>query len=118
MRRRGPKPLPAGEKREHCVSVRLNDAELALVDAQRGHRQRGEWLRMAAIDQLPPTIPALNREAWAALSKSAGNLATVGNAMRKGAYVEAEQLREVVATFRAALIGAGATTGDDDEGDA
>ena len=42
--------LPDSVKRTHCVSVRLNEAELADLDAQRSliNVQRGESLRAAA----------------------------------------------------------------------
>lgn len=105
--RRGPAPLASSEKRGHCVSVRLNAEELAWLDAARGHFQRGEFLRMAAVGKLPPApAPELNREAWAVLARAAGNLATLGIAMRGGEYIEAEAIIREVAEFRAALLGA------------
>ena len=113
-RRRGPKPLPVNEKREHCISVRVNNAELAIVDAQRGPRQRGEWLRMAAIDRLPPSIPSINQQTYALLAKTAGNLATIANAMRGGAFVELGTLRKAVKEFRDTLIGVGSLQCDED----
>ena len=72
--RRGPVPLAATDKRGHCVSVRLNPSELAQLDARRGRFQRGEWIRMAAIDQLAPTVPSVNVQAWAELAKLADRL--------------------------------------------
>lgn len=116
-RRRGPKPLPAGEKRTHCVSVWCNDSELACIDAHRGKYQRGEWVRMVSVDQVRPSveIPTLNQEAYSLLAKTAGNLATVANAMRGGAFVEVATLRHAINEIRRALIGAGAAL--DAEGD-
>lgn len=77
-RRYGPEPLPAGEARGHCVSVRLNSAELALLDAKRAGAmmQRGEFLRAAALHKIPKSrvVPELNRTAWAELARLAGNL--------------------------------------------
>ena len=75
-RKRGPQPLAPGAKRDHCVSVRLNSAELAWLDAARVEvkMQRGEYLRAASRGILPPTIPAINREAWVNLARVAGNL--------------------------------------------
>ncbi|ECY1404044.1 hypothetical protein [Klebsiella pneumoniae] len=52
----------------HCVSVRLNNAELAKLNTLREHYSKGEWLRMASLQKLPPVIPAINTEAWKALS--------------------------------------------------
>ncbi|HAG7855189.1 TPA: hypothetical protein HGS83_11825 [Escherichia coli] len=56
------------ELRIHCVSVRLNNAELAKLNTLREHYSKGEWLRMASLQKLPPVIPAINTEAWKALS--------------------------------------------------
>lgn len=104
--RRGPTPLPADQRREHCVSVRLNAAELATLDARRGAFQRGEWLRMAALDKLPPTVPALNSEAWVELARAAGNLNQIARALNTGEQIEKGGLRDQLNQFRAALIGA------------
>jgi len=75
-RKSGPKPLALADKRDHCVSVRLNSAELADLDSARAlvRMQRGEYLRHASMGKLPPTIPAINREAWANLARVTGNL--------------------------------------------
>ncbi|MCF2338482.1 hypothetical protein [Escherichia coli] len=54
--------------RIHCVSVRLNKEELELLNASRGDKRKGEWLRMALLQKLPPTIPAINLEVWQSLS--------------------------------------------------
>ncbi|MBU2840425.1 mobilization protein [Acidithiobacillus thiooxidans] len=73
-RRHGPIPLGADLKRVHSVNVRLNDAELAELNAARGPYQRAAFLRMAAMGKLPPTIPAINQKAWTALSTVISNL--------------------------------------------
>ena len=67
------------DRRGHCVSVRLSEAELRwLDDARRGVRmRRGEYLRCAAVGQLPPpapTIPAINARVSGELAKVGGNL--------------------------------------------
>lgn len=108
--RRGPVPLPAADKRGHCVSVRLNGRELAQLDAQRGRFQRGEWLRMAALDQLPPTVPEANVRAWAELARLAANLNQAQFAINRGDsdvhQVELlEHLREAVSALRRELVG-------------
>ena len=115
-RRRGPIPLDVNERRNHCVSVRLNKHELELLDAQRSQFQRGEWLRMAAIDPLPCSIPAVNQKAWVELARLAGNLnqfqASI-NAGRASGY-PSNFLEEVLAQVKALrrnLLG----TGDFDE---
>ena len=108
--RRGPVPLPAADKRGYCVSVRLNGSELAQLDVQRGRFQRGEWLRMASLDQLPPTVPEANVQAWAELARLAANLNQAQTSINRGDtdshQVELLQdLREAVATLRRELVG-------------
>lgn len=75
-RKSGPVPLAPADRRDHCVSVRLNSSELDWLDEARAgvKMQRGEYLRHAAAGKLPPTIPAINRGAWLDLAKVIGNL--------------------------------------------
>lgn len=113
--RRGPRPLPPAERREHCVSVRLNADELARLDAARGAprpgaHQRGEWLRMAALDRLPRTVPAVNAHAWTELARVAANLNQAQRAVNEGraeGYPVAlfDDLAARVAELRRLLIG-------------
>ena len=111
--RRGPLPIDAEAKRGHCVSVRVNAAELAQLDQQRApvEMKRGEYLRAAALHRLPPTIPAINREAWAAMARVAGTLNQYQRAINEGKAhghpPEAiDELRALVSQFRLDLIGA------------
>jgi len=62
--------LPDNEIRSHCISVRLNEEELVILDSKRGQYKKGEWLRIASLNKLPPVLPEINREAWVKL----GNL--------------------------------------------
>ncbi|EKC7001214.1 ATP-binding protein [Cronobacter sakazakii] len=62
--------LPDNEIRSHCISVRLNEEELIILDSKRGQYKKGEWLRIASLNKLPPVLPVINREAWVKL----GNL--------------------------------------------
>jgi hypothetical protein len=55
--------------RTHCVSIRLNNAELSKLNTLRGYYAKGEWLRMAFLHKLPSIIPEINIEAWKALSE-------------------------------------------------
>ncbi len=43
--------------RTHCVSVRLNNSELQLLNTKRGSTSKGEWLRMASLQKLPMNVP-------------------------------------------------------------
>ncbi|MBU2738308.1 hypothetical protein [Acidithiobacillus concretivorus] len=83
-RRTGPVPIAAEFKRVHSVNVRLNASELSELDSSRGPYQRAAFLRMAGIGKLPPAIPAINREAWTALSTVISNLNQYQRAINYG----------------------------------
>lgn len=61
--------LSHNQLRSHCVSVRLNDEELKLLNEKRGRHRKGEWVRLALIEKLPVTVPPINLEAWKSLSE-------------------------------------------------
>lgn len=106
-RRRGPAPLDAADKRRHSVSVRLNDAELARLDALREpvRMQRGEYLRAAALHRLSPSIPAVNRQAWAELARTAANLNQLAHRLNAGDALPLAEVRAALDAFRRDLIG-------------
>jgi len=107
-RRRGPIKLPDAERRIHTVSVRLNDSELSRLEKSRGKYQRGEWLRMAAIDKMPPTIPTINHEAWTELSRAASNINQLSKYVNQNDPTGNEfmdKLRTQLIEFRNQLIG-------------
>ncbi len=54
--------------RIHCISVRLNNNELQILNIKRGNKSKGEWLRMLFLQNLPPVVPTFNIEAWKKLS--------------------------------------------------
>ncbi|HAW0405091.1 TPA: hypothetical protein JLJ34_000043 [Escherichia coli] len=60
--------LISNHLRIHCISVRLNNEELQLLNIKRGDKSKGEWLRMAFLHTSPFIIPEINVEAWKALS--------------------------------------------------
>lgn len=55
--------------RSHCVSVRLNDEELTLLNERRCRHPKGEWLRLSLLNKLPTVVPAINIEAWKTLGE-------------------------------------------------
>ncbi|HBX2023807.1 TPA: hypothetical protein MHR78_10310 [Klebsiella variicola] len=59
---------PNKSLRTHCISVRLNHEELQLLNARRGEKSKGEWLRLTFLNKLPVAIPAVNMEAWKSLA--------------------------------------------------
>lgn len=106
--RRGPKPLDPSDLRGHCVSVRLNLAELEWLDRVRepAKMQRGEYLRAAASGKLPMTIPPINIEAWAELARSAANLNQIAKHLNSGERVALTQIMLSLEAFRRDIIGA------------
>lgn len=109
---RGPKPLPFHRKRLVCVSVRLNTVEMAKLDGVRGGYRRGEWLRMAALSQLPPSVPAINSQAWGELARLAANFNQAQAAKNRGSLQDHDpavfdELKRMLADLRLQLIGAG-----------
>lgn len=111
-RKRGPKPVGSAALRSHTVSVRLNSAELDWLDGARAsvRMQRGEYLRSASRGVLPPTIPAINREAWASLARVAANLNQYQQAINAGTVHGhppelIQALAELVQKLRAELLG-------------
>jgi hypothetical protein len=118
--RRGPVPLPDAERRVHCVAARLTADELAQLDSARGRFQRGEWMRMAGIGRLPPTIPQANLQAWAALATAVSNLnqyqAAINQNIAQAIPADVlDALRDGVQSLRRDLIGANSEE-DPDEG--
>lgn len=63
------KESPQNLLRTHCISVRLNQDELQLLNTKRGDKSKGEWLRLAFLEKLPVAVPAINIEAWKSLSE-------------------------------------------------
>lgn len=61
-RKQGPVQISSSELRRHCVSVRLNDSELDIVNKKRGALARGEWFRDAFLDKLQPVKTPLDLE--------------------------------------------------------
>lgn len=108
-RRHGPERLSPDLKRAHCISVRMNIGELAELDDKRGRIPRGEWLRLASENKLPPSIPLLNRQAWIELSRAASNLNQLSRKLNSDEEVDMYELRQVLADFRLRLLG-----GDDE----
>ncbi|MEF3194263.1 MAG: mobilization protein [Halothiobacillaceae bacterium] len=106
-RRRGPAPLAAADKRVHTVAVRLTAAELAQLDHRRAmvSMQRGEYLRAAALHRLPPVVPELNREAWAALARAAASLNQIAHRLNAGDAIPLAEVRAMLDAFRRELIG-------------
>lgn len=107
-RRRGRTPLEQSDKRTHCVSVRLNQSELDLINSKRGNMRLGEWLRCAAFDKLPPTVPEVNIKKWAELAAVSGNINQIAKHLNKNPSIDDSlitHIKKTLSEFRAALLG-------------
>ncbi|SAX02119.1 hypothetical protein [Klebsiella variicola] len=96
------KKLPANRIRKHSVTVRLNDIELAQVNNLRKQLSRSSWLRDSALQQLPPSIPELNKDAWQQLTVSLQKLNDLGSFLnRRGS--DAQPLSQEVNALKVKL---------------
>ncbi|WP_455820546.1 hypothetical protein [Pseudomonas cerasi] len=94
--------LPPNRLRKHTVTVRLNDPELAQVNNLRKQLSRSSWLRDSALQQLPPSIPELNQDAWQQLTVSLQKLNDLGSFLnRRGS--DAQPLSQEVNALKVKL---------------
>lgn len=104
--------LSPEKKRKHTVSTRFNKDELSELDrlSTSVGLRRGEYLRVAAFQALPPTIPELNKDAWLELSRAAANLNQIAHQLnRKGVEVDVDlkEVENILSYFRQILIEVG-----------
>ncbi|WNK62600.1 hypothetical protein RM152_00635 [Pantoea agglomerans] len=96
------KKLAPNRIRRHTVTVRLNDIELAKVNNLRNHLSKSCWLRSSALQQLPPSVPELNQEAWHQLTTSLQKLNDLASFLnRRGA--DAQPLSQEVSALKVKL---------------
>lgn len=113
-------PHPPMAKRTHTISVRVHAGEYATLDARRdaaGVKEMGAYVRQAVLAQRPPqaVVPAVNREAWVALARTASNLNQLAAHLNAGHLPGASNplylnallvtLTEEVRALRLALLG-------------
>jgi Bacterial mobilisation protein (MobC). len=106
MKKSRGRPLAGADKRLVTVSVRLSPVEAAALDAQRGTRQRGAYLRDVWTRTAPRPIPAINVEAWQELSRVASNLNQIAHFLNSGGRLDIDGLQSDLNELRSALIGA------------
>ena len=106
---RGPHFVDPADKRNHCVSVRVNDDELAELDRRRaGFRmQRGEYLRAAAFGYLPHVIPAINQDAHDELRRIGVNLNQIAKRANALGNIDMADLVRTVEGLQLAMIATG-----------
>lgn len=79
------KKLAPNRIRKHTVTVRLNDFELKQVNDSRNQLSKSCWMRSSALQQLPPSVPEINHEAWHQLTASLQKLNDLGSfLLRRG----------------------------------
>jgi hypothetical protein len=100
--------------RHRTIGVRVNATELAELEskAKVAGVSVTEWLRLAGLRRRAPAgvVPVINRQAWAALARSAANLNQLTKAVNEGrtAGVDANALRLMyreIQTLRQQLLG-------------
>lgn len=111
-------PLPASELRTRSVNARLNESEWQQLEERRAlvKMQRGEYLRAAAFSQLPPSLPAVNRDAYLELTRIGHNLNQIAKHFNAGELPELDALRREIDVARKAItdLGAGGAGGGDE----
>jgi hypothetical protein len=115
-----------GQKRRHCVSVRLTEEELERWHRARektGRRELGAWVR-AVVEQrlgrkgIPgdvPTVPLVNAAAYGQLVAAANNLNQLTRYTHERRELAAAIEAAVAEVGRAAMAVRGLTTPSDDE---
>lgn len=96
------KKLPPNRLRRYSVTVRLNEVELNKVNQSRGQLSRSCWLRSSALQQLPPSVPEINKEAWQELTGSLQKLNNLTSfLLRRGE--DAQPLSQEVSALKVKL---------------
>lgn len=79
------KKLSPNRLRRYSVTVRLNEVELSKINQSRGQLSKSCWLRSSALNQFPPSVPEINKEAWLELTGSLQKLNDLGSfLLRRG----------------------------------
>jgi len=101
------------DNKTRTLGVRFTETEAALVSqkAKAAGLRPSTFIRQAALGRrISPPAPEINREAWAALGKLAGNLNQILHHLNSGFATGLDsnlifKLRREVQTLRADLLG-------------
>ncbi len=88
------------------VIIRVSPSEHSEMLARAGKMRLAPWLRAAALDAIPPTIPQINRDALAELHRVGANLNQIARKLNSSGEVDLHDLRSTVSELRATLAGA------------
>lgn len=91
-------------KRNHCISTRVNSAELEALDLKRHGMQRGAFLRACFLSSIPPLVPEINKKLWQELARSASNLNQIALRLNMQNHVEMNEVLDALRDFRITLI--------------
>ena len=101
------------EVRTTQVKVMLNDEESEFLDTVRGRFSRAETFRFLLQDSPPKSVPELNAGAWVELATASANLNQIAKKLNGGESLEIDEIREQLSQFRAALLGAEISRGEE-----
>lgn len=108
-RRRGPAPIPVGDKRYNRLNVFFSDAEYAeLLSRVKIKSRLSSYVRRQAIagqTELTVEVPQINIKAYAELARVANNLNQIARKLNAADIIDISQLLVELQTFRKALIG-------------
>lgn len=100
-------------RRTKTIAIRFSEAELEVLDRQRGTRKRGAFLREMLLGlPAPQPIPEVNKDAYNASARWAANLNQIARRLNADEKYEVNinELKELIKGFRLALLG-----GNDDD---
>lgn len=92
-------------KRNHCVSVRMNSEELRRLNIVRGKIRCGTYLRLMFNESSPVSVPEINQQAYAELARSASNLNQIAHHLNSKGDIEVTQVLNALRDFRLMIIG-------------
>lgn len=104
-KKRGRKPLGDDERRVLRIATWLTKEEAATLDAARGKKARGEWVREAALGTPIAMPPKINMEAWASLGHGLSNLNQIAKKLNSGRSVDHASLEAEIVAVRNRLLG-------------
>lgn len=96
------------EVRTYKLRVMLNSEELAFLDLVRGSYSRAVATRYLITQTMPSQVLPIAAEQWQSLSRVSSNLNQISHKLNAGEteMLGIEEIKEVLESLRAALIGA------------
>lgn len=92
------------QNRTRRVKLSFTENEFNTLNSRRGSFCLATHIRQAALSEMPPAVPQINREAWISLSKVTGNLATLATCARAGQFINESEIMSELSSLRTQLI--------------